>query len=80
VAQLRAEDLGDALQHGVPCEVAVRVVDVAEQVEVGHDQRQRPLEALRARELLVQHVREVPRVEEAGLRVDAGLLLEHRHR
>ncbi len=28
VAELRAEDVGDAAQHGVPCEVAVRVVDL----------------------------------------------------
>ena len=78
VAKLRAEDLGDPLQDGVAGEVAVAVVDVAEQVEVGHDQRQRPLEALGAAELLGQRGREVARVEEAGLRIDAGLGLELR--
>ena len=46
LAQLGAEDLGDALQDGVAGEMAVGVVDLAEQVEVGHDQRERPLEAL----------------------------------
>ena len=78
MAELGTEDLGDPLQHGVPGQVAVAVVDVAEQVEVGHDQRQRPLEALRAAELVGQGGREVPGVEEAGLRVDAGLGLELR--
>ena len=80
VAQLRAEDLGDALQDGVAGEVAVGVVDVAQQVEVGHHQRERPVEALGARQLLVQREREVPCVEEAGLRVDARLLLQLRAR
>ena len=68
VAQMRAEDVGDALQHGVAGEMAVRVVDVAQEVEVGHDQRQRPVEALGAHDLLVQREPEVARVEEAGLR------------
>ena len=34
-------------EHRVAGEVAVRVVDVAQQVEVGHDQRHRPVEAAR---------------------------------
>ena len=80
VAQLGAEDLGDALQHRVAGEVAVGVVDVAQQVEVGHDQRQRPVEPLRAAELLGQRRGEVAGVEEARLRVDARLRLELRHR
>ena len=80
VAQLGAEDLGDPLQHRVAGEVAVRVVDLAEQVEVGHDQRQRPLEALRAPELLRERRGEVARVEEPGLRIDARLRLQLRHR
>ena len=80
VAQLGAEDLGDALQHRVAGEVAVGVVDLAQQVEVGHDQRQRPLEALCAAELLRQRRGEVARVEEAGLGVDARLGLQLRHR
>ena len=78
--QLGAEDLGDALQHRVAGEVAVGVVDLAQQVEVGHDQRHRPLEALGAPELLRQRRREVARVEEAGLGVDARLGLQLRHR
>ena len=79
VAKLGAEDLGDALEHLVADEMAVRVVDLAQQVEVGDDQRRRPLEALRARQLVRQHDREMPCVEEAGLRVDARLLLEPGH-
>ena len=38
VPQLGPEDLCDSLQHCVACKVAVCVVDVSEQVEVGHDQ------------------------------------------
>ncbi len=79
VAQLHAEDLGDALEHGVAGEVAVRVVDVAEQVEVGHDQREGPVEAVCASDLLRQRDTEVARVEEAGLGVDPRLGLELRH-
>ena len=37
VAQLPVEDVGDALEDGVAGEMAVRVVDVPEEVEVGHD-------------------------------------------
>ena len=47
VAQLLAEDLRDAFEDGVAGEVAIGVVDVAQQVEVGHDQRHRPVEPLR---------------------------------
>ncbi len=78
VAQLLAEDLGDPLQDGVAGEVAVAVVDVAQQVEVGHDQRHRALEAAGARDLRGERRREVARVVEAGLRVDARLRLELR--
>jgi hypothetical protein len=80
VAQLGAEDLRDSLQHRVAGKVAVVVVDVAEQVEVGHDQGQRALEALGAPELLLQRQREVARVEESRLRIDARLGLQRRHR
>ena len=78
--QLGAEDLGDALQDGVAGEMAVGVVDLAEQIEVGHDQRERPLEALCAPELLRERGREVARVEQARLRIDASLRLQLRHR
>ena len=80
VAQLGPEHLCDALEHRVARQVPVGVVDLAEEVEVGHDQRQRPLEPLRAAELFRQRRGEVARVEEAGLRVDARLRLELRHR
>ena len=79
VAQLRTEDLSDPFQDGITGEVAVRVVDVAEQIEVGHDQRHRPLEALGAADLLRQCRGEVAGVEEARLRVDARLRLQCRH-
>ena len=38
VSELGPEDLGDALEHRVAGKVTVGVVDVAQQVEVGHDQ------------------------------------------
>ena len=75
---MRPERLGDRLQDRVAGEVAVVVVDVAQEVEIGHDERKRPLEPLGARELLGQRRRKVARVEEAGLGVDARLLLQLR--
>ena len=54
-------------------------VDLAQEIEVGHDQCQRPLESLRTGELLREGRRKVARVEEAGLGVDTGLLLQLRH-
>ena len=78
VAQMAAEDVGDALQDGVACEMPVRVVDVAEEVEVGHDHRQGRAGPLRARELLAQRAGEVAGVEEPRLGVDTRLLLERR--
>ena len=79
VPELCVEDLRDALQDRVACEVAVAVVDVAEQVEVGHDQRHRALEARGTRELCSKRCREVARVVEARLRIDARLRLELRN-
>ena len=79
MTELRAEHFRDSLQDGVAGEVAVRVVDVAEEVEVGHDQRQRALEPLGAPELFSQGRREVARVEQARLGIDAGLGLQLRN-
>ena len=79
VAQLGAEDLRDSLQHRVAGEMPVAVVDVAQQVEVGHDQRHRALEARRARDLRRKCRCEVARVVETRLRIDARLRLQLRH-
>jgi hypothetical protein len=49
VAQLLAEDICNPAQDRVAREMAEVVVDVAQQVEVGHHHRQRPVETLRAR-------------------------------
>ena len=76
LAELLAEDLRDPGEDRVAGQVPVGVVDVAQQVEVGHDQRHRPLEAARPAELVAERGREVARVVEAGLRVDARLGLE----
>ena len=78
VAQLGAEDFGDPLQHRVAREVAVGVVDVAEEVEVGHDQRHRALETARAADLLGQCGCKVARVEESRFRIDARFRLQGR--
>jgi hypothetical protein len=51
MSQLLAEDLGDPLEDGVACEVAVGIVDVPEEVEVGHDDRHRAFHPARARQL-----------------------------
>ena len=80
VPEVRPEDLGEAFQDGIAREMAVRVVDVAQEVEVGHDQRERTVEALRAHDLLVERDPEVARVEEPGFRIDTCLGLELRHR
>ena len=80
VPEMHPEHLGEAFQNRVAGEMAVRVVDVAQEVEVGHDQRKRALEPLRADDLLVQRGPEVARVEQARLRVDASFGLELRHR
>ena len=39
--QAVAEDVGDALEDGIAGEVAVGVVDLSQQVEVDHQQRER---------------------------------------
>jgi hypothetical protein len=80
LAQLGAEDVRDPRDHGVTREMAVRVVDVAEVVEVGHHDRHRPADPGRPFELLAQRRGEVPRVVEACLRVDTGLRLQRGHR
>ena len=79
VPQLLVEDLGDPLEDRVACEVAVAVVDVAQQVEVGHDQRHRAVEARGARDLGRECRREVAGVVQAGLGVDPRLRLQLRN-
>ena len=49
VAKVPLEDVGDPLQDGVAGEVAVGVVDVPQQVEVGHDHRRAARSERRAR-------------------------------
>ena len=78
VAELLPKDLGHPRQHLVADKVPVRVVDLAQQVEVGHDQRRRPFEAVRTRQFLAEDTCKVAWVEKAGLRVDASLLLQLR--
>ena len=77
-AELRAEHVGDAAKHRVAGEVAVRVVHLAQEVEVGEHDRQWTLEPLRALELAVERAREVAGVEELRLGVEPGRHLEAR--
>ena len=78
VAELALEDAGDPVQDRVARQVPVGVVDLAQQIEVGHDHRQGRARALRAIELFPERGGEVARVEEPRLRVDARLLLQGR--
>ena len=78
VAQLLSKHLRDPLQDGVARKVAVGVIDVAQEVEVGHDERERPLETLGPDQLLAERDGEMACVEEAGLRIDTRLLLKLR--
>ena len=80
VAQLAAEDVRHAADDRVAGEVAERVVDLPEQVEVDHEERERSLVPARARELVPEDGGEVTGVEEPCLRLDARLGLELRHR
>ena len=77
---LGAEDVPHALQHRVAGEMPVRVVGLAEQVEVDHDQGERAAVAPRPAQLALERVGEVPAVVEAGLRVETGLRLQARQR
>ena len=77
-AERLLEDVRDALQHRVPGEVPVAVVDVALKVEVGDEHGERSLEALGALDLLVKGGLEVARVVEARLRIEPCLHLELR--
>jgi len=59
--------------------VTVRVVDLTQEVEIGHHDGHGAPEPLGAPELLSQLGRKVAGVEEPGLGVDARFLLEGRH-
>ena len=76
LAQLAPEDVRDTRQDGVAGQMAVGVVDLAQQVEVGHDHRERLAAALSATELVPEDGGEVAGVVQACLDVDAGLCLE----
>src|SRR6266516_6794497 len=79
VTELGSEDFCDYLQHGVAGEVTVGVVDVAQEIEVGHDQRHRAFEAAGASNLLRERSCEVAGVEQPRLRVHARLRLQCRN-
>ena len=68
------DQLGGPGQHPVAEEVAERVVDELEVVEVEHHHAQRPTAALRPDDLLAQALVQEPVVVEAGQRVAVGEL------
>lgn len=70
------EHARDRREDDVSGEVTVAVVDGAEQVEVGDQQGSRATETGTALECLLKELREVPRVEELRLRIEARLCLE----
>ena len=80
-AQQAAHHLRQLREHEVPGRVAVRVVDLLEEVDVQEDQRQRAAVARREREFLLQVVGEVLLVEDLGQPVAqrrfVHLALEH---
>src|SRR5436190_23872518 len=59
--------------------MAVLVVDLAQEVEVGDEQRERTLVARRAVELGRKRLAQVAGIEQSRLRVDVGLLAELAH-
>ena len=80
VAEVLAKNARDADEHDVTRQVAVAVVDLPQEVEVRDEQRYGAAAPLRALEGLLEHVREVARVVELGLRILARLRLELRKR
>ena len=74
--QLPLQDVGDLAQHLVTGEVAVRVVEALEVVEVEHEERQWRTVPLRLRHLLLEPLVEVAVVVEPGETVGDRLQLE----
>ena len=62
LARAQADDAGRFDQRAAPEQMAVRVVDRLEPVEIDEQQRQRPAAARRALGLAAQHLREIARV------------------
>ena len=80
VAELGAEDLGDSAENRVSGEMPVGVVDLAQEIEVDHQHRERVAVAHSPRQLVGEHTPEVTCVVETGLGIDPRLLLQPRHR
>jgi hypothetical protein len=78
LAQVLADQVGDAHQHSVAREVAVRRVDALEEIERDDEDGERAAEPPRTRQLLRQRFTEVARVRETGLRIRASLFAELR--
>ena len=78
-AQVGAKDLGDGSDDAVAGQVAVGVVDLTQQIEVDHHQRQRPVPPPRPFERLGEDAAKVAGVVETGLGIDPYLGLERRY-
>ncbi len=79
VAELGAEDLGDTAENRVAGEVPVGVVDLAQEIEVDHQHRERVAVAHCPCQLVGEHAREVTCVVETRLGIDTRLLLQAGH-
>src|SRR3954453_10024637 len=79
VAKLSTDRLGKRTQNRIAREMAVRVVEAPEVVEIEHEKGERRSPAGRALELVQQCSLELPCVEQTGLRVDPRLDLELRN-
>ncbi|KAG1270230.1 hypothetical protein G6F65_013271 [Rhizopus arrhizus] len=74
VAQLALQLAGEGAQHLIAGQVAMRVVDLLEIVQVDERHRQRPALAAGTQELLLKHRFQLAAVEHAGQRVAMGLV------
>ena len=74
------EHASDAAKDVVAGQVAVGVVDLAEEIEVREEDRQGRLHSLRLLQLSLGRELEVPGVEQTRLRIPHRLVLEQRNR
>ena len=79
VAHVLADDVADPLQHHIAGQVTVAVVDVPEQIQVGHDQGQGAVKPLGPLELFQELLLEIGRIGQPGLGIGLHLFLQLGH-
>ena len=79
IAHRGLQGFGDSKQDFISGQVAVGVIDVTQQIKIGHQYRERTIEALCARQLVLQLVNEIGIIVQAGLGVYLGLALQCRY-